>query len=418
VTAAAITHDSQAILLLCSSLALPRTADAPRPLSRSEWNALARTIEQSSLRRPAALIGADREQLRATLGCPDDFLGRLCALLERGAQLAIELDRLANLGIWALTRVDGHYPKKLKHRLRMLAPPVLFGAGPAETLNRGGLAIVGSRDVDDAGAEVARTLGLRCAEADLVVFSGGARGVDRLAMSAALAAGGSSVAVLAESLEQTLKSRDTRDWVLSGRLTLVTPSHPAARFMVGNAMGRNKVIYALASWACVVSADVEEGGTWSGAVENLDADWVPLFVRADVDAPEGNRRLLQRGALPITLDDVSGNLASWLEQSTAHVAANAQQLSLVREVAPDFPRAASQTDVGRDLFVDAWPSLERYLAQPRSESDLASAFALEPAQVKAWLARAVREGKVVKLKSPVRFHAIVPDSGQTGLFDA
>jgi len=33
-------------------------------------------------------------------------------------------------------------------------------------------------------------------------------------------------------------------------------------------MGRNKLIYAMADYGLVVSADCEKGGTWAGAARN------------------------------------------------------------------------------------------------------------------------------------------------------
>ena len=46
-----------------------------------------------------------------------------------------------------------------------------------------------------------------------------------------------------------------------------------------------------------MSASLGEGGTWSGATENLAERWAPLFVRGDDTA--GNRRLLELGAIPL-----------------------------------------------------------------------------------------------------------------------
>src|SRR5213075_24721 len=75
---------------------------------------------------------------------------------------------------------------------------------------------------------------------------------------------------------------------------------PEAGFNVGNAMSRNKAIYALANYGVVVSSGYNEGGTWSGALEQLEKfKFVPVFVRSAEDAPEGNKRLLKKGALPL-----------------------------------------------------------------------------------------------------------------------
>ena len=81
-------------------------------------------------------------------------------------------------------------------------------------------------------------------------------------------------------------------------------------------MGRNKIIYGLAKYGVVVSSEVETGGTWAGAVEALKGSWCPVFVREAPQAPDGNRALLKRGALPLTEETLATaeNLPEWLGQ--------------------------------------------------------------------------------------------------------
>jgi DNA processing protein len=76
--------------------------------------------------------------------------------------------------------------------------------------------------------------------------------------------------VLADSLEKTTMNREHRNLLLDGQLVLISPYDPSAGFNVGNAMQRNKLIYALADASLVVSSDLNKGGTWAGAVEQLD----------------------------------------------------------------------------------------------------------------------------------------------------
>ena len=61
------------------------------------------------------------------------------------------------------------------------------------------------------------------------------------------------------------------------------------------------------------ASDAGTGGTWAGATENLKAGWVPLFVRSDASAPQGNRDLIAEGAQRVTADDIRGDLHQWLE---------------------------------------------------------------------------------------------------------
>jgi hypothetical protein len=74
---------------------------------------------------------------------------------------------------------------------------------------------------------------------------------------------------------------------------------PSAGFNVGHAMQRNKLIYALADAALVVNSDYEKGGTWAGAVEQLEKlHLVPLYVRTDGEAGKGLEALRRKGASP------------------------------------------------------------------------------------------------------------------------
>jgi DNA processing protein len=313
-----LTADSQAILLLCSRLALSKEPEF-KPLTLREWNSLARKILDSSLSSPSGLLGLSTDRLKAELNLSDSQVERVLRLLERGGGLAIELERLESLGIWVVTRADKRYPQRLRKRLRHSAPAVLFGAGERELMGQPGLAVVGSRHVDDHGKEWADFIGNACAHEGLVLYSGGARGVDAIATKAALDARGTAVGVLAHSLDKAIRAPDARPMLVSGDLALVTPYSPNAGFSVGAAMGRNKLIYALADYALIIASDAGKGGTWAGATEALKAKWLPVLALDGPDVPEGNRQLLQKGAIsfPDSLLTHSLSLRDWLQTQTA-----------------------------------------------------------------------------------------------------
>jgi predicted Rossmann fold nucleotide-binding protein DprA/Smf involved in DNA uptake len=306
-----VSADSQVVLLLCSRLGL--SADES-PLTLREWNPLSVKIAESEFGRAGALLEASASELQANLDLAEDEAERLRRLLDRGGALAIELERLESLGIWALTRADDDYPARLVERLKGAAPAVLFGSGAKSHVGASGLAIVGSRDVDEVGSACAAFAGKACAEASWAVYSGAARGVDEIAMQACLEAGGNVVGILADSLEKAIRSPLSRQALSDGHLTLLTPYVPKSPFSVGAAMGRNKLIYALADYALVVASGEETGGTWSGATEALKAGWCPVFVRDGENVPGGNKKLLKRGALPLPFPfaDSDESLPKWM----------------------------------------------------------------------------------------------------------
>ena len=216
--------------------------------------------------------------------------------------MAFEVDRLKQSGIHTITPFDEHYPCLFRYRLKEKAPVVLHAAGPLDLFDRSGLGVVGSRDISEEGAEVAKGAARLATRLGLPVVSGGARGVDQLAMNAAVGeegAAGAAIGFLADSMERQLKRPDTRRVILDGRALLCTPYKPDARFTAGTAMGRNKLIYAGSVTTLVVASDIETGGTWAGAVESLKHGFGPVAVWRGPGEGTGNKRLEQLGAMPV-----------------------------------------------------------------------------------------------------------------------
>ncbi|MDA8000262.1 MAG: DNA-processing protein DprA [Alphaproteobacteria bacterium] len=285
---------THAVMLLTVSLGKAEGGGV-RPLSVKEWARFAAWLKDHDL-EPAALLAGG---LGATLrGWTDRSItpSRLESLLSRGRALGLALEKWRRAGLWAVTRSDAEYPRRLKRRLRLESPPVLFGCGDRALLERGGVAIVGSRDADAEDLAVAGDLAATAVRQGHAVVSGAARGVDMSAMRAALAGGGGAIGVMANGLLRAATAAENRECLLGGALALVTPFNPEAGFNAGNAMARNRYIYCLADAAVVVSSAANAGGTWSGAIEDLAAGWVPLWVRRSTGAGSGNADLVRRGA--------------------------------------------------------------------------------------------------------------------------
>jgi predicted Rossmann fold nucleotide-binding protein DprA/Smf involved in DNA uptake len=309
-----LSDDGQALLALCSPFALTDDRLDGGPFTLAEWNKIEKQIQQSAWKNPAELQGRTADHIAKTLSISMGDADRIARLLERSSRLALELENIFSRGMWVVTRMDELYPTKLRDTLKHQAPTVLFGAGEIQLLGRGGVAVIGSRNIDEAGTLFAREAGRKIAESGLPVISGGARGTDRLAMQGALQSEGFAIGALADSLEATIRKADVRDFVINGRLALLTPYSPAAGFSVGAAMGRNKVIYGLADFAIVVSSDYQTGGTWAGASEALKTNWCPVFVRESADAPKGNRELVKLGAVGLPQEELGkiSHLTNWM----------------------------------------------------------------------------------------------------------
>ncbi len=376
-----VSPDAQAILLLTAHFT--RSETAVRPLSPGEWGRLATWLRARS-RTPAALLTDDLDAVFD--GWTDDKItrSRIEALLQRGAALALALERWSRAGLWVTTRADADYPVRLKRRLREIAPPVLFGCGDTGILEGRALAVVGSRQAPETDLTFARRLGERAAREGCAIVSGGAKGVDEVAMTGALEAGGRAVGVLSAGLLRACTSRKYRDHLTAGRLLLLSPFHPEAGFRVANAMQRNKYVYCLADAAVVVHSGTK-GGTWNGARENLHRGWVPLWVKRTDDADAGNAALAAAGG-------------RWLPEEPDG------KLSVLFSVVPE-PVNEGDPDPRELEFYDLFLVKIRDLCQdaPRSRAELAETLKLQKSQLDVWLRQAEREGKLEKLTRPVRY---------------
>lgn len=454
-----LSANTQAILLLTAPLIAGRGPSSQDLLSPGEYKRLARHLREIQ-HQPADLVSPDApEILRACQPVIDE--GRLQRLLGRGFLLSQVVERWQARAIWVVSRADAEYPRRLKVRLREDAPAVLYGCGDISLLESGGLAVVGSRHVDDSLIDYTMAVGRLAARARRTLVSGGAKGIDQAAMRGALEAGGNVSGVLADSLEKTTMNREHRNLLIDGQLTLISPYDPSAGFNVGNAMQRNKLIYALADASMVVSSDFNKGGTWAGAVEQLDKlKFVPVYVRSTGEPSAGLEALRKKGAMPWpNPHDVDSFEAVFDVVATTHEASPQSDLALYSgeessDIAPTSPKvtetpqtieasakpesapASVKIDDPVELAAAPVPSVAPTLkAEPESgspeakmaltpadtlfaavrdvillmlkipmkDAEVAAALDISNAQAKVWLQRLVDEGVIEKQKKPAGY---------------
>jgi DNA processing protein len=248
-----------------------------------------------------AALGAPRAKLETLEG-----IGRAAATaikearVEDGVQV---LSQLATLGDNARVLIAGQpdFPPQLEE-IRD-PPPVLYVWGDRSLLTKTSVAFVGSRDHSPYGAEAARVLAGTVAQRAVVV-SGMARGIDAIAHTAALDAGGGSVGVLGNGFGviYPAANRDLYDRMVGGRGgrgCLVTEHPPGERPHAGSFPRRNRLISGLSRAVVVVEADGKSGalGTASDGAEqgrSVLAVPGPITSRTSV----GCNRLIQQGAKP------------------------------------------------------------------------------------------------------------------------
>jgi len=176
---------------------------------------------------------------------------------------------LARLGRWALEEARkagarplllGHegYPPLLSRSAK--APAILFVRGKLAADARR-VAVVGARECDEPGLEIARTLGEDLARGRVEVVSGGARGVDAAAHAGALWGGGTTVAVLGCGIDQAYpaENRELFDRIAAGGGAVTSELVPGSLPKPANFPRRNRIIAGLSDATVVVRAGAESG---------------------------------------------------------------------------------------------------------------------------------------------------------------
>ena len=236
--------------------------------------------------------------------------GRICTPDEAEREIA-SADKL---GVSFIAVGEPDYPL----RLRMIddAPPLLAVRGNREALARPMVALVGSRNASAAGMKFAERIARDLADADFVVVSGLARGIDSTAHRATATSG--TVAVLAGGHDRIYPPENVP------LLEQILPSGAAVSEMP---MGweprahdfprRNRLISGLALGVVIVEAAKRSGSLITARMANEQGREVFAVPGSPLDPRcEGTNGLIKQGATLVTdAEDVLAVLRPILGQS-------------------------------------------------------------------------------------------------------
>lgn len=282
-----MTGPERGFLLLCSHLGDPER----KCLTTARFRSL--ILRMQNAEKP----NSDRDLLPSDLmavGCGPEEAAQIIRLLSEEDRLDRYLRRAELAGCHPLTPFSGHYPRDLEQRLGHDAPAALWYRGDMSLLDGPRIALVGSRDLFPENAHFAHSAGAEAAKQGFVLVSGNARGADRTAQDAALAAGGRVISILADALCNHVPGDRT--------LYLCEDSYDLG-FSAQRALSRNRLIHAMGKITLAAQSNLKNGGTWDGCVKNLRFGWSPLYCFDD--GRESTRRLCQMGAQAAATGDLA-----------------------------------------------------------------------------------------------------------------
>jgi len=242
---------------------------------RTAWIALAATpgVGEVTFERMLALHGSAAAALRAAgrlrAADADGTLASQLGMRRRtglgeairraAADPTLAARRMAELGGWILTPLDGGFPPSL-HAL-MDPPLVIFGLGSkASLVDPLAVAVVGTRRATGTGRSLATRIATRLAHAGATVVSGLAAGIDAAAHMGAIEAGGQTVAVVGSGLDTPGPAVHRRlAAAIAAQGAIISELAPGVAATPGTFPRRNRIISALAAGTIVVEAPARSG---------------------------------------------------------------------------------------------------------------------------------------------------------------
>jgi DNA processing protein len=196
---------------------------------------------------------------------------------------------------------DKAYPDSLKS---IKNPPiVLYCLGNLPDLNnRVCVSVVGTRKMTEYGMRSCYKLCYELASAGAIVISGMALGIDSVAHAGALAAQGTTVAVLGCGIDVIYpkQHRKLRKHILQNG-AIITPYHPSTPAYKNNFPERNAIISALSEGTVVVEAPKNSGALIT-ADRAAEQSRTVYALPGSIEEPmsEGPNYLIKNGAVAIT----------------------------------------------------------------------------------------------------------------------
>lgn len=273
-------------LLLTSHLGNP----GRKPLSASQLRILSQRMQ--NIEKPED----DRELTwldLTRLGYNREMAEHILALLSDEQLLLYYLKRGQKAGCLPVSRINEQYPGILRHRLGLDSPGCLWAKGDLSLLQTPAIALVGSRDLLEPNREFARSVGIHAAQQGFTLVSGNARGADRTAQEACLAAGGRVISIVADELYKQ---------PVHENILYVSEDGFAEPFSAQRAISRNRCIHALGQVVFVAQCTLGKGGTWDGTVKNLRKGMSPVLCFRD--GSEASLELEQLGAYLIECSQI------------------------------------------------------------------------------------------------------------------
>lgn len=204
------------------------------------------------------------------------------------------------------------------------SPTKLHYIGALPEARRPAIAIIGTRKPTRYGVEVTHRLAYDLAKRGIVIISGMALGVDGIAHRAALEAGGTTIAVLGNGLDEFYPKshRQLAEDIISKGGAVMSEFDPDVPAYPANFLQRNRIVSGLSD-AILITEAAAKSGTLNTAGHALEQGKEIFAVPGNITSPlsAGCNGLLRQGATPVLrAEDIIEVIAPQLMQTQTTLA--------------------------------------------------------------------------------------------------
>ncbi|MFE4514733.1 DNA-processing protein DprA [Kitasatospora sp. NPDC056783] len=276
-----------------------------------DWSLLARTCQTAA--GIEAVLGGDLpEQSSASRKSLPVLRSALPRLAEARDRVSAELEAAERAGARIVTVLDEAYPANL--RLVPDLPPFLFFLGRLSARDGRSVAVVGTRRATEDGMRRAARMTRGLVEADVVIYSGLAKGIDTAAHRTTLQGGGRTVAVMGTGIAAKVYPAENRGLsraIVEGGGALFSqfwPTSPPARWTFPR---RNVVTSGSTLGSVVIEASSTSGAKLQAKFAANHHKQVFLLRSLATSEPWAAKMLAEHRAVEVAeLEDVLSRLGS------------------------------------------------------------------------------------------------------------